>query len=306
MNVREYVRTLETSYFERYLPEGGAAFRLVLSDSARSLRELESELSSRTERQGGAHFLVRSADTRIHLIDQLFFSISRSIDWAKLANRLLKAAFDGKWKETSGSDFLEVGSNPDSRDAVLDALRKQVGNDSSYCSEFKIAITHLLLSRVTCKREPLSPYGDLIQLWLRGELPSMAALKPALLFRRIQRSSARQMLYSTVRFLRQAGHSHTTLLLDMRRYIELVPVRERNGGCYYSAAATMELYEMLRELIDDLERIEGTMIVATGPQVMEIDDRRGIHRYQALKMRLWDDFAVHGSQNPLSPMVRLS
>jgi len=151
----------------------------------------------------------------------------------------------------------------------------------------------------------MSMHGEVVQQWLRGELSSITPLKSALIFRKIQRSTARHMLYSTVQFLRRSGYPYVMLLLDLDRYLDAVSVRSRTIGLYYTFNATMELYELLRQAIDDLEKLDGTMVIAMAPHTIVIDERRGLERYQALKMRLWNDFRVKNSQNPLSPMIRL-
>jgi P-loop Domain of unknown function (DUF2791) len=108
-----------------------------------------------------------------------------------------------------------------------------------------------------------------------------------------------------MRFLRECGYSYVVLLIDISRYLETVAVANRREGFYYSPAAATELYELLRQSIDDIEQVEGTMMIAIAPPTVAIDERRGIERHPALKMRLWNDFRIKNFQNPLSPMIRL-
>jgi hypothetical protein len=305
MKVDEYIELLRSNYFDRYLREGGSAFRLILTDSQRTTQGFESTLRAKCEKDGAAVILLRSSQVKLHLIDQLYFGLARSIDWQSEILKFLDShvLVGGGYKTRSGK--IDVGPEPDKKDEVIAAIRKTVSSDHSYCAEFRIALTHLCLSCLTVRGQSMSMHGEVVQQWLRGELSSITPLKSALIFRKIQRSTARHMLYSTVQFLRRSGYPYVMLLLDLDRYLDAVSVRSRTIGLYYTLNATMELYELLRQAIDDLEKLDGTMVIAMAPHTIVIDERRGLERYQALKMRLWNDFRVKNSQNPLSPMIRL-
>ena len=76
-------------------------------------------------------------------------------------------------------------------------------------------------------------------------------------------------------------------------------------GIVYTAAAVMDCYEVIRQVIDDTEHFEGLFIVAlAGPRLINDDvPKRALGQYTALKMRVWDDVRPQGLDNPLSPLV---
>jgi len=79
-----------------------------------------------------------------------------------------------------------------------------------------------------------------------------------------------------------------------------------DDGLYYSAPATLDAYEVLRQFIDGTDEMESTFIVVIAPQAFLTDDRRGLRCYDALKLRIWDEVHDKERQNPLGSLIRLS
>ena len=79
--------------------------------------------------------------------------------------------------------------------------------------------------------------------------------------RQISRTNARAMLISLCHFLRKAGAAGLLLTIDLR-----AATRKTDAGVRYSPSAVMDLYEVLRELIDDLEHLPGLFILGLADQ----------------------------------------
>jgi hypothetical protein len=80
------------------------------------------------------------------------------------------------------------------------------------------------------------------------------------------------MLISLCHFVRKAGARGLLLTLDLRPALRVVPVGE--GGLRYSPAAVMDLYEVLREIIDDIEHLPGLFLLGLADQTLLAGDRR--------------------------------
>jgi hypothetical protein len=114
------------------------------------------------------------------------------------------------------------------------------------------------------------------------------------------------MLFSLAHWLTLTGSHGLLLILDVARYAEAVRPSERGSGNYYSTAATMDLYEMLRELIDATDEARACCVcVLVGPDFLQ-DDRRGVRSYQALYFRIWDEVYDRNRENPFSSLTRIS
>jgi hypothetical protein len=62
---------------------------------------------------------------------------------------------------------------------------------------------------------------------------------------------------------------------------------------------------MLRQLVDGSSELIATFAAVFAPPEFLSDEKRGVDRYQALKMRIFDDVRNRGMQNPLAPLFRL-
>jgi P-loop Domain of unknown function (DUF2791) len=51
--------------------------------------------------------------------------------------------------------------------------------------------------------------------------------------------------------------------------------------------------------------LTGTFVAVFAPPSLLSDEKRGVDRYQALKMRIFDDVRNRGMQNVLAPLIRL-
>jgi len=144
-----------------------------------------------------------------------------------------------------------------------------------------------------------------VKSWLQGELRRVSEVKGAKLFQKIGRQNGRLMLQSLTYWLRRNGVPGLVLTVDLGRCLDNPRRADRGAGWYYSSGALTEVYEVLRQLIDGASNLPGTLIAVFAPGVFLSDEKRGVDRYQALKMRIFDDVRNRGRQNILAPLVRL-
>ena len=112
------------------------------------------------------------------------------------------------------------------------------------------------------------------------------------------------MLKSLFHWLRGCGQAGMLVQIDISRL--LLERRHVSEGMVYSPAAVMDCYEVLRQMIDDSEAMEGLVLaVLADPALLSDDPKRSLNQYTALKMRLLDDVRPAGGNNPLAPLVVL-
>jgi hypothetical protein len=169
------------------------------------------------------------------------------------------------------------------------------------CQEFRLAMMQLCRAQAA----GLEHSAEAVKSWLRGELRRVSEVKDAKLFQKIGRQNARLMLQSLAYWLRRNGAPGLVVTVDIGRCLENVRKIDRSAGLYYSPGALTEVYEVLRQLIDASASLPGTMIAVLAPTAFLSDEKRGVDRYQALKMRIFDDARNRGRQNILAPLVRL-
>ena len=142
--------------------------------------------------------------------------------------------------------------------------------------------------------------------WLQGEEVAATALRPAQLGARIGRHNARALLLSLARLLLSAGWGGLVLVLDYARLAEARrPPLEQRSGVYYSKAAVLDAFEVLRQLIDSTDDLRGVLVLAVVPPELLTDPNRGLPSYTALQLRVADEVRDRRRANPFAALVRL-
>ncbi|MEJ0019421.1 MAG: BREX system ATP-binding domain-containing protein [Acetobacteraceae bacterium] len=305
----EWLSLVERDYLAAFLPAGGAAVKFAILDAGGAGTVAEHLL-----RLGRQHAMltveVDAGLTRIHLMQDLFVAITRALPWDSLVQRYLEALFaahDYAWPRPGSAMAI-----PDLAAAFAVApnllahrvdrwLTADLWEDRRLAQDFRAALLALCLSHLDGTGwEAAGPVAQ----WLRGEKVPPAALHAADITARLSRTNARAMLASLCHFLRKAGTAGLLVVLDARR---LSSGAAAEGMFRYSPAAVMDAYEVLREIIDDTERLPGLFLaVLADPELATGDPRRALSQYAALQMRVWPDVRPGDRQNPMAPLVWLA
>ena len=305
----QWLPTIEREYFSEYLPAGGGAIKFVIAGEetapavARGVTAMAHEYG----------FLTAHADagqTRLHMLQDVFFALARWLPWDKLAQRYVEELFtrNGYPWPSAGETLTQVdlgahfGIAPNllarSRDQWLS---QDLWNDPHMAQDFRAAMMQLCLSRLEPDADT-PPDESPVLRWLYGEKVAAAALRPFDIGSRIGRTNARAMLVSLCHWLRKAGKPGLLLTLDLRPALLTRPKIE--GIPRYTPAAVMDLYEVLRELVDDIEHLPGLFVLVLADQALIAgESKRTLDNYKALEMRIWPDVRPGDRQNPMAPLV---
>ena len=312
MSPQEWIDILHREYLADYVRQGGSSIKFAVAAQATTRESLTTGILRAARAEHFEAVGLEAVTMKLHLMQKLFFEIAKRVEWDRLANTYSKRCLKQLGCSISGTHRLDldrlaarVGCERDSlRDKFAGILKKDLHGDHAMTQEFRVAMMHLCLSRIQCAGRIGSRYEAAVKDWLCGELNLMSALKEALIFEKIQKHNARHMLFSLAHWIRKNGASGIVIVLNIDRYLTVAKMRDRDSGFYYSYGMVLDLYELLRQFIDDAPELEGVMIVVIAPDAFLKDERRSVERYQALKMRIWDDVRVRQLQNPLSPLVR--
>jgi len=80
---------------------------------------------------------------------------------------------------------------------------------------------------------------------------------------------------------------------------------EARSGVYYSKAAVLDAYEVLRQLVDATDQLRGVLVAVTLPPELVSDEARGLPAYSALQLRVVDEVRDRRRANPFASLVRL-
>jgi hypothetical protein len=309
LKLDHWLQIIEGEYFAEYLPAGGAAAKFVVADSA-TLAHLVPAAGTLAARHGMLSVHVSAGATRLHMLQDVFFAIAGALPWDDLLRRYLEALFSRNgypWPLPGGAlSMAELAREFGIAANLLARSRDQwlshdLWEDPHLAQDFRAAMLRLCLARLE-PGDADEGTGSPVAQWLRGEKIGLALLRQYDIAARISRTNARAMLISLCHWLRKAGPTGLLLTLDLRPALRPAPMAE--GDLRYSPAAVMDLYEVLREVIDDLEHLPGLFLLGFADQELIAGDRRRtLDAYKALEMRIWPDVRPGDRQNPVAPLV---
>ncbi len=312
LQVQDYADFLGAEYLTGYLPAGGGSVKITVVGDDEVARRFHLALSGVADAADVVHAHVRAQDTRVHLVDQVFFAVSAQVDWGAIARGVLARAYDtaGMPAEPGRLTVAEVATHHDldARElyrSVRRELERAVLSDATLAREMRRAV--LRLAQAEMSGGDVSPdQARAVLGWLRGEKVPARELKEALIFGRIARHNARAMLSSLGRLLLRTGRGGLLLQLDLQRLAAgRRPPLEQRSGVYYSKAAVIDAYELVRQLIDATDELVGVLVVAVVPGELVTDEVRGLPAYSALQLRVADEVRDRRRPNPFAAMVRL-
>jgi hypothetical protein len=310
VRVDPWSRVMDLEYLRRFVPEGGAAIKFAIGDDD-AVAHVSKQIAGIAAGQGYRVAHVDSATTKVHLIQDFFFALSREIDWVELAQSRIEALFQEhgyKWPNPGRTASLgEIASANEIADTLIRTdvdrwLTKAIIHNRDLAQDFAEAMTHLCRSRM--EPDGASTAAPILE-WLRGELRMLSALRPLPIGAKISRHNGRAMLRSLCHWLALCKNPGIVVVLDIGWLASRTPSL---AGIRYTPASVLDVFEVLRQLIDDTEMLPGLFaVVVAGPSLLDGDDpRRTLDKYPALKARIGLDVRAEQHDNPVAPMVILS
>jgi P-loop Domain of unknown function (DUF2791) len=309
----EYAGFLAREYLASYLPAGGAAVKVAVVGEGGAGDRLEAALAAATAETRSLHVPISAESTRVHMVDQIFLAISRAVDWKAVAAAYVRAAYEeAAFPVPDGAELTVTAvarrHDVDSRElyrSVRRLLERSLLGDPAIAPEMGRAMLRLAQAELG-GGDIDAAERDAVMGWLHGELKSITALRSALIYTRIGRHNARAMLVSTAALLLASGFRGLVVQLDLSRLAEgRRPPAELRTGVYYSKAAVLDAYEVLRQFIDATDELRGVLILAVAPPELMTDETRGLPAYSALHLRVADEVRDRRRANPFAALVRL-
>jgi len=313
-----YVDFFDTEYLSTYIANGGAAVKFVVPANDADAESFCDALDAVSAARGYLSVRVDAVTTRIHLIDQVFFDIAHQVDWRALSRRALREAVaaagypagdDGDPSvDPLTAEQLAARHAVDSTELVRDVnreLQHRIMRDYSMTLEFRIAMLRLCQAELATG-QVTDAERDTIVTWLGGELRQMSLLRSAMIFRRIGRHNARALLFSLAHWVGISGYTGLVIELDVRRLgFARRPLPEERSGLYYTKAALLDAYEMLRQLVDNTDEMSRCAVIVIAAPEFLTDAGRGVSAYQALTLRVHHEVHDRRLDNPFASLIRL-
>jgi hypothetical protein len=312
MSPQEWLKVLQAAYLQGLIRRGGSTVKFAVVEEAQKTRSVTDSVGELSREEGFVTIHADARRTKVQLIDLLFQEMAKQIDWDTLAfDYVKKLCAENQWRvpeHREECDWSTLASLNDCDEATIQrdinsCLENTLFQDFHMSREFRLAMIRLCVAQFDSS-DGQSQEAMTIKAWLRGELKQIAALKKILIFEKVNRSNARDLIASFAYWIRLLGKPGVVLTIDISAFTG--GKGSGSTSLTYTASAVMDAYEMLRQFIDGSDEIEGFLVVVVTSQAFLSDQRLGLNRYEALKLRIWDDVRDKTRQNPFAPMVRLT
>ncbi len=316
ISLPKWLHFIDQEYLSDFIRDGGASVKIaVTADELRS--DLIAAVRARCEDRNYIYIEFDAAKRRAHMPQDIFFEMAEQIDWRLLARReILRLAqesglrVDGVDAANTSNIYETIGQvNGLEKVAVYRDLRvlmeSHAVKNPRMAKDFRIAMTHLCTNENSANSEYLG--APLLQ-WLTGRNTRLGNVRHFSIYTPINRNTARYFIESAFYWIHHVGYAGTVMHFDISRVT--VARRTKDGQRYYTRAMALDHYELLREFIDDTDRLTCALLLVSASQefLKDATDRRsrGYGMYQALQTRIMDDVRDRNLVNPAASLVRLS
>ena len=316
LSIKEWCSVIKEEYLEGFVREGGSSIKFAVPSGDHLSVLLKDAIRSISSSLGYMVVEVDSGETRVHMPQEIFFQIAQQIDWLLLARRVLLRLCQDAGYVTDAIDpehehsIIQAVSAANSVEEGMIALDlpsplfRAVAQNANMSVDFRVAMTQLC--RMEMRPAELGQEANPLIEWLTGRNRRVSHVRDFSIRNAIVRTNARHFLQSLLYWVRFVGYSGMVVLLDNSR----VTLRRnpRDGLLFYSRTATLDHYELLRELIDGTDRLEGLFMAVLADQgFLDPDNQqRGYGIYQALRWRIGDEVRDRNQGNPMATLVRLA
>jgi hypothetical protein len=309
---RSYADFVAKEYLGDYLRAGGSAVRFVVAGDPGVAAAWHNALAGAADAEGYLHVGVDAVRTKVHLIDAVYAALAVAVDWSDLAHRQVRAL----WRELGmpAGDEVTVSavatshevSVPEAARSMRRALETEILSDRALAREFRVAVLRLCQAALGTG-DVLPAERDALIDWLRGERVPMRLLRSVGLPGPVGRHNARALLMSLAAWRSRVAGTGIVLDLDLSRLmVARRPPLEDRVGLYYSKAAVLDAYEVLRQLVDATDTLRSSYVAVCLPPEAITDEGRGLPAYSALHLRVVDEVRDRRRANPFAALVRLS
>jgi len=278
-----------TRYLEDYIAGGGSKIKFLIGKPGSGKTHALFLIMEEARRLGYVTVYLDARQVRLNKFDSIYQAVFEEVDMQAVV-----AVYCGTVLESLGCQAGQISSGQGicAGEYTADTLKLKIHErlDNLYRHRkinhtFAMAFTQLCADYLGLRL--LTPeQRDTLTGWLKGRHLPAKILKPLRIFTRIDKYNARYMMVSFLALLRLCGCRGLCLAVDnLNALLERGPV----GRALYGKSARNEVYESLRQLVDDFVGFEGAFFVFAGRPELIQDEKGGFKSYEALWMRIQNE-----------------
>jgi len=302
-----WLETMKHYCIDKVIAEGGSKVKIIVGGAATGKSHYLRVIGEYAREE---HFLVVNLDLSqigFHLTDSVAFykAIAKVVDLDELENTLTSKiigslGYDPQEFSSFGgtlTDYLCEVEN--SEPAIAKKNIRKCIYEIVDTLELEFAFRKFLNSFMEAVVEKDYDFKSIARDWIRGEKIERYSKSSSLLYETLARHNARSWLYSLVEIVKFMNYKGVVILLD--QFESILPKSE--AGIYYTPLKRNDSYELIRQLIDDLDFFKHILILISGRIELLDEEKYGLKSYHALWMRIQPGFEQQSKLNVYSDLI---
>lgn len=282
-----------TRYLKSYIADGGSKVKFLIGRQGSGKTHALLMLQQAARQLGYVSVFIDTRLVRLNKFDSIYQAVFDQVDIQALVtgycSKVLEKLGYNAGQVPPGQDFLSwVVEEGRAAETIRRETQEQLDglyHDRNINHNFAIAFVQLCTDYLGTRRL-VEHQREILDSWLKGRPLPAKVLKPLKIFTRIDKFNARHMMSSFLYLLRLCGKPGLCVTVDS---LEALLERGPNGRALYGKAARNEVYESLRQLVDDFAGFEGAFFVFASRLDLIHDEKSGFKSYEALWMRIQNE-----------------
>ncbi|HQQ68523.1 MAG TPA: DUF2791 family P-loop domain-containing protein [Candidatus Cloacimonadota bacterium] len=303
----DWLRLLQDYCLDQFIAGGGSKLKILHGNRGTGKSHYLKFIGAQARDRGYFSLYLNLMDLDFFLSDpvQLYKAVASRFETERLQQALIQMilgelghsvelyeVFDGNLP-----DFLcemENAAPQDAKREIRKAINKVVngiGVDFSFRK-----FLHVFCEAVAGKDAGAI---EIAAEWLKGEKIPRILKNQSSLYEALNQSNARIWLYSLTELILLSGYRGLVILIDQLEAI----MPQSTARMRYTPMRRNDVYELLRQLIDDLDFFHHTLIMIAADDACLEHERYGLQSYHALWMRIQPGFIIHEAINPYADLI---
>ncbi|MDD2228406.1 MAG: DUF2791 family P-loop domain-containing protein [Candidatus Cloacimonetes bacterium] len=303
----EWLELMKNYCLNQVIAAGGSKVKILYGGKATGKSHFLQALKVHAAREGFFAIDLDISQISFHLTDSVAFykAVVAQVDLEKLEETLSSKILDKLGYNLQ--DFTSFGgalmdylcereqSNPEQAKKDIRTCVHSIVNSLELEFSFR-KFMHMFMEAVVEKDKD---FMAIARDWIRGEKIASPYKRSSMLHETLAKHNARSWLYSLVEILKFMGYKGVIILLD--QFEAILPKSE--AVVHYTPMRRNDVYELIRQLIDDMDFFPNTLIVISGSREIFEDEKHGLASYHALWMRIQPGFEQLQNLNVYSDLI---
>ncbi len=303
----EWLTYMNEYCLPQVINQGGCKVKILYGETATGKSHFLQTIRIRAKNNGFFVVYLDMQELEFHITDiaSLYRAISCKVDMQELKDKLMEKLIKrlgyqlSEWISFNGSVYDFVCEREESPIFVADKTIRKCINDIVNNLDISFSFRIFLVRFMEALSDNNEDLIELITKWFMGEKLSYTEKKQSQLFEPLKKQNARVWLFSLIEIIKLSGYSGVVLLFD--HFEAIFP--HSNCSVSYTNLKRNDVYEMLRQVIDDLDFLKNFLMIIAGNTKIVTDEKYGFESYHALWMRIQQSFKQEQIINPYSDMI---